>query len=265
MIRRSRVTVIGFVMAASTLSACAASQDDASIPGNDETDRIARVVADAISYPRQESADALTRAAVDTSAGRDGRLSVLIAEDLQADELVDPLARLVFRVHLEAYQAGLTSVESVTACYEGFFSYYGVIDPPGRVECPPVSRAITPEPIEPTPRLVIPDGADEAVRRTLSGFPSAVTTAEVVDALTAALPGLEPDPESGITDIPVTPEVVVAGSDIGVAMRADAGSCLFGARTGGEVDVWYPSRDEVQPGELTCDPETALGIVRQVG
>jgi hypothetical protein len=34
--------------------------------------------------------------------------------------------------------------------------------------------------------------------------------------------------------------------------------CLLGSRIQGNVLVWRPSWRQVQPGELTCTPETAL-------
>lgn len=46
-------------------------------PGNDETDRVPRVVSDAIAWPRQQSAMDYARAAAGTTAGQDGRLTVV--------------------------------------------------------------------------------------------------------------------------------------------------------------------------------------------
>lgn len=59
-------------------------------PGNDETDRVARVVSDAIAWPRQESAMGYARAAADTTAGQDGRLTVVEVTELEADKLTEP-------------------------------------------------------------------------------------------------------------------------------------------------------------------------------
>jgi hypothetical protein len=59
-------------------------------PRSAETDRIAKVVADAISYPRQDSAARYAGAALAIRAGQDGRLRVVAAEDLPADNLQDP-------------------------------------------------------------------------------------------------------------------------------------------------------------------------------
>jgi hypothetical protein len=104
--------------------------------GSRETDRIARVVSDAISFPRQETAAGYAEAAAATSAGQDGRLTVIDVEELDAEELDDPLGRLVFLVHVEGEQGAVVSTEPVTACYRAEFNYYGVIDDPDRIDCP---------------------------------------------------------------------------------------------------------------------------------
>ena len=55
-------------------------------PGNDDTDRVARVVSDAIAWPRRDSAIGYARAAAATTAGEDGRLTVVEVTELEADE-----------------------------------------------------------------------------------------------------------------------------------------------------------------------------------
>jgi hypothetical protein len=52
--------------------------------------------------------------------------------------------------------------------------------------------------------------------------------------------------------------VAAQGSDVGVSVSGQDG-CLLGSRVDGEVLVWRPSRVHLQPGELSCDPATALG------
>jgi hypothetical protein len=94
--------VLGFVAVTSGCSGALA-------PGNAETDRIAKVVSDAISYPYQKSAAGYARVALATRAGQDDRLRVVAIEELKADELGDPLGRLVFLVHLEGSEAGWTT------------------------------------------------------------------------------------------------------------------------------------------------------------
>ena len=227
-------------------------------PRSDETDRIAKVVADAISYPRQDSAAGYASAALATRAGRYGRLRVVAMEDLPADEAQDPRARLVFLVHLDADESGWTKVPAVTTCYEARFNYYGVIGSPDRIACPEDPTPIPPS-TEPGPRVGIPDGADELVQRVLAGAPRAEPRAEEVSA--ALLEGLRKaaaGAAGGGEGVP-PPQVVVDGADIGVALfEPDGRACLLGARVGGQVLVWRPSRVQMQPGELSCDPGTAL-------
>jgi hypothetical protein len=167
--------VLGFVAVAAGYSGVLA-------PGSAETDRIAEVVSSAVSYPRQESAAGYARAALATRAGQDGRLRVVAIEERKADELTDPLGRLVFLVHLEV-------------------------------------RA----------------------------------------ALVEALGKAAADAATGPSHLLPAPQVATDGPDIGVALAApDDHSCLLGARTDGKVLVWRPSRVQLQPGELTCGPGTAL-------
>jgi hypothetical protein len=221
---------------------------------SDETDRIARTVATAISHPRQDSAAGYARAALATGAGRDGRLQVVAMEELRARELIDPMARLVFRVHLEEEEAGwFTRTPAVTACYEARFSYYGVVGTPRRIGCPEDATPVVPPPTEPRPKVVIPAGADRLVGKVLAGASRAPAAAEVraavLEGLGRAARGRSVPP----------PEVATDGADIGVSLfEPDSRDCLLGARVDGQVLVWRPSRVQLQPGELSCDPGTAL-------
>jgi len=54
--------------------------------GDDQTDRQARTLAEAISYPRQADATGYTRALLATTLGRSGGVQVLEATDLQKSE-----------------------------------------------------------------------------------------------------------------------------------------------------------------------------------
>jgi hypothetical protein len=248
----TRVGVLGFV-------AVAAGCSGALAPGNAETDRIASVVSDAISHPRQESAAGYARAALATRAGQDGRLRVIEIEELQADERGDPFGRLVFLIHLEGSEAGWTISRPVTACYRAEFGFYGVIGGPRRMVCPPDPTPITPPSTRPTPEIAIPDGADEVVEQVLTAAAPTPRADDIRGALGAALSRTSPDTLPGRRPLPPTPQVATDGSDIGVALaEPDDHSCLLGARIDGTVLVWRPSRVQVQPGELSCEPGTAL-------
>lgn len=222
----------------------------------DETDRVARVVADAISYPRQDSAAGFARAANDTTAAKDGRLTVIEVDELHADDLQDPLARLVFRIHLVGSQAGFNTVPAVTTCYTVEFSRYGVIGDPDRTRCPVRASAasVAPAPLQPD----VPVGADAVVRRELRRADEGPQAAELQAAIVGGLSALV-DPSSAL---PPQVQVEVAGDDIGVAASGH-GRCLLGRRVGGHVEVWHPPSITVQPGELSCSPDTALAGLAQ--
>ncbi len=105
-------------------------------PGDHHTDRMARTFAQTVAYPHQDSARGYARAALDTTAGEQGKVVVLEMNEIPADELIDPLGELVFAVHDEGSSAGLFETEAVTACYRVLFNYYGAIGSPWRTACP---------------------------------------------------------------------------------------------------------------------------------
>jgi hypothetical protein len=184
---------------------------------------------------------------------------VVAIEELKADELGDPLGRLVFLIHLEGSEAGWTKSPPVTACYKAEFSFYGVVGGPRRMVCPRDATPITPPPTQPTPEIAIPDGADAVVEQVLSDAAPTPRAEEIRAALAEALGRTSPDALPGRRPLPPTPQVTTDGADIGVALAVpDDHSCLLGARVDGKVLVWRPSRVQVQPGELSCAPGTAL-------
>jgi hypothetical protein len=220
--------------------------------GNNETDRVARVVSDAIGWPRQESAMGYARAAADTTAGQDGRLTVIEVTELKADNLSQPFGELTFLVHVDGSTDGFIETDPVTACYRAEFGFYGVVGSPRRTHCPedpaPVDIAALPSD---RPRIEIPNSADRVLRAELQRLPPAPQEAQLETALVAAL-----TVDSHAAQPPDV-DTAVHGTDVGVSVRGD-GECLLGARTAGKVEVWRPSAVQLQPGELTCDPVTAL-------
>jgi hypothetical protein len=118
--------------------------------GDAQTDRTARIVAEAVSWPRQESAAGFLNAVLNTTAARSGGLSVVEAADLNAKQLADPLARLTFHIHQDGSEtAGWlgAAVEPMDACYRVEFSYYGAYEsPPVRITCPPDLTPLEPRP-----------------------------------------------------------------------------------------------------------------------
>lgn len=242
------------------LAVIAAVASCSTTPGNADTDRIATVVAEAISFPRQDSAAGLVGAALATKAGKTSSLMVIEMEELAAADLVDPFARLVFRVHRKAQGFGISGTDAITACYESRFSYYGVIGSPHRINCPKGATAIVPVPLAPQQRIVIPAGFDATLAKLLAATSPASSAGDVIASVTGGLPAPGVDRNTGLEDLSPTVEAAVSGRDVGVSLREHDRSCLLGARIGGQVTVWRPSRVQMQPGELSCDPHTALQL-----
>jgi len=104
----------------------------------------------------------------------------------------------------------------------------------------------------------MPAGFGDTLLVVLGDLPPAPTAQVVADAVRAAMPPPEVDPDTGLLDVLAPVDARVDGSDVGVALREPDGSCLLGARTAGQVTVWRPAAVQLQPGELSCDPTTAL-------
>lgn len=243
--------LVFLVLAGSLLAGCGSTAFSA--PGNDETDGVAQVVSEAIGWPRQDSAMGYARAAADTTAARDGRLSVVDVTEQPTDDQRDPFGKLTFLIHLDGSTAGLIRTDPVTSCYRVTVGPYGVQGSPRRIHCPnhatPVH--ISAAPMSGGPQADIPGGADRLLRADLRRLP---TTAPRVAQLRADLVvALKRGRSAGPLDV----DAAADGVDIGVSVRSDD-ECLLGARTAGEVKVWRPSAVQLQPGELTCNPRTAL-------
>lgn len=247
---------VGALALLAVVASCATS------PGNAETDRVIRTVATAISWPHQDTADGYVRAALATHAGTDSRLTVVEVSELHANQLVDPLARIVFQVHLEASGTGFSVRKPITACYETTFSFYGIIGSPHRTGCPAGATAVVPPPLPPAAHAVIPPDFETTLSQLLASLPATPTAEQITATVTTGLPPPGLDPDTGLRDLPPTIDATVRGADLGVSLWAPANrSCLFGARTGGHVTVGRPTRVQMQPGELPCDPETALSAL----
>lgn len=245
----TRRPALALLAALPLLASCGAP--DLFLPGNGETDRIAQVVADAVSWPRQDSAVGYARAAADTAAAEDGRLTVIGYDDLAAEQPDEAYAELRLLVHLDG-TTGFGGSHPVTACYRVGFGSYGVAGSPDRIRCPedPAPAAIPPAP-PPAPVAEVPTRAPRVVRAELEALSG---RAADPTAVRAALDAALPTPGGALP-----PEVQVAaeGDDLGVSVRGED-DCLLGVRLAGEVEVWSPSPVQLQPGELTCDPWTAL-------
>ncbi|ONI87793.1 hypothetical protein ALI22I_20845 [Saccharothrix sp. ALI-22-I] len=230
-----------------------------SATGDAETDRQSATLADAIGYPPQSDAIGFARAALDTPLGKTGTFSVLQAEDLEHEDPDDPMARLVWRIHRDAYDSGWKSTPAFDACYSVDFNYYGAVSKPSPMTCPDNATPITPPPL---PKRNIPPDFSPALEATLGTLPETPGEAEVRAALAAGLPTPPVDPVTNLAGIPPQVLIRVRGSDVGVALLAHTGGskdCVLGRRVGGAVRVWSLNWRDLGPLEKPCSPEAALG------
>jgi hypothetical protein len=226
-----------------------------------ETNRQSETLATAISYPRQEDAAGFARAVLDTNLGRQtGVFSVLEATDLEHHGPEDPMARLVWRIHQDAYDRGWgRHQEAWDACYLVEFNYYGPTRGPELIECPADATPITPPP---TASRHIPPDVNPALQATLTALPPTPTEADVRAAVAAGLPAPPVDEKTGLAAIPPDIFVQVRGADVGVALFARTGveskDCVLGHRVGGIVTVWSLNWRDLGPKEASCTAEAAL-------
>ena len=220
-------------------------------PRSDETDRVADVVAEAISYPRQESAAEYARAAMATRAAADGRLAVVGVRASGGDD-GDLLGHLLLRVALPAVDDPAVfgrDEPAVTRCYDLEVGRAGVRGRPEPRSCPTGAAPVS---LPPPPAIrVVPPGADLAVLSALRRTPPRAASGAVATAVRRGLRA----PAAGA----LAPEVrvTVDGPDRGISVRGE-GECLLGSRVRGRVSVWRVSPAQSMPGELSCTPETAL-------
>ncbi|WP_306750864.1 hypothetical protein [Saccharothrix yanglingensis] len=249
--------VVTAVCAGLVLASCG-MLDGVPAEGDAETDRQSTTLADAIGYPPQSDAAGFARAALGTPLGKSDDFSVVQAEDLAHEDPEDPRARLVWRIHRDASEAGWRRTPEFDACYRVDFNHYGAVSAPGRVTCPADATPITPPPL---PRRDIPQDYTPALEATLGALPGTPGEAEVRAALASGLPAPQVDPETDLAAIPPQVLVHVEGSDVGVALSAsDYGSkaCVLARRAGGAVRVWSLNWRDLGPLEKPCTPEAAL-------
>jgi hypothetical protein len=245
--------VVAAACAVLLMASCSTTAGDA------ETDRQSETLAEAISYPRQADAAGFARAALTTSLGKSGSFAVLEATDLAHQGPQEPMARLVWRIHRDAYDDKVTRIEALDACYSVEFNYYEASSGPSRTTCPDNATAITPPPV---PRRDIPPELSPALTTTLGNLPATPTEADVRAALATGLPTPPVDPETHLAGVPPQIFVQVKGSDVGVALFARTGveekDCTMGRRVGGVVKVWSLNWRDLGPMEKPCSAEAAL-------
>ncbi|WP_409494277.1 hypothetical protein [Amycolatopsis sp. cmx-11-12] len=175
------VVVLGTTL---TLSSCGAIEKRV-LARDTGAGQQARTLAEAIIYPRQEDVAGLTRAALQAALGKSGDFSVLEVRDIGHGSAQEPMAAMIWRIHLDEVTSIPTS-PAVDVCYHVEFDYYGASSGPRRVPCPANAVPVTPPP--PSPSYGIPQGYIPALETILGKLPAAANEADVRTALAAGLP-----------------------------------------------------------------------------
>ncbi|MFC0432304.1 hypothetical protein [Kutzneria buriramensis] len=229
--------------------------------GTAQTDKEARSIATAISYPRSPDAMGYAR----TLLAKYPNVKVLEATDLKAVQPTDPLTHLVIRIDYDKCGGNVIACQPIpaTVCYGFDLNRYEPINGPSVVDCPSNTPIIPPA----VAKNDIPSGTSEALRAVLGGLPASPGDAQVKAALDAGLPKPAVDPGTGLAGVAPQVTVAVHGADVGVAIRGGdyfgGYQCTFGLRQGGKVWVWAPGHAQMQPGELVCEAGEAFSAYAQ--
>lgn len=261
---RRRVVAVALLTGVITGSTagCAGTID----PGDREAHRAARAAvaetARDLDRARTDLIDDYARWAVADIQGTN--VELIGYEAYEGAAHADPVGALRFRSTVQSSEYGDPHV----ACFESEFDFWGVAteefddwsddEAVARdIPCPP-DAAPVPPPVDTHTVYVVPEGAEELVVDVLAEAPAAASAPEIVAELVERMP--QP---TGEREAPFTPQAVVDGDRIGVAM-GDAGACLLVTRTADGVEVLHVPSVLLQPGELGCSPDTALRPVEQL-
>lgn len=245
------------LLAAVAIGVCAVAVVRAMPPGDAESDRIADTVTNAISYPPKGSAINLARAARETDS-----VTVYAAEELAPSGPSNADAQLGLRVdykvrHWLDFNPGEPPMLDRVACYEAEFGYQYVADLL-RVRCPDDTSPMPLPPRIPVRTRKIPAGAADVVAAVLDTAPARPSADTVASAVRNRLRSHGTDRTTGLPHLPSEVEASVCGGDVGIAVEGYERSCVLGSWVDGDVLVWRPTRIQTIPGELSCDPSTAL-------
>jgi hypothetical protein len=169
----------------------------------------------------------------------------------------EPFGALRFLATVQLAQYG----EPYAACFESEFDFWGVATEPGDwsddaavardIECPADAHPIAP-PVGTRAIHVVPEGIEALVVEVLTNAPLAASADEIVAQVSERMP--QP---TGEREVAFEAEAAVVDGEIGFAM-GDADDCLLVKRNGDGVEVLHVPEILLQPGELGCDPDTAL-------
>ncbi|WP_448811722.1 hypothetical protein [Agromyces bauzanensis] len=170
----------------------------------------------------------------------------------------EPFGALQFRAAVQLAQYG----DPYVACFESEFDFWGVATENRAdwdndaavardIDCPPDAARIAP-PVDMRTVYVVPEGTEALVVEVLTNAPVSASA----DDITAEVFERMPQP-TGAREAPFEPDALVIDGEIGFAM-GDANDCLLVKRDSEGVQVLNVPSILLKPGELGCDPDTAL-------
>lgn len=170
----------------------------------------------------------------------------------------DPFGALQFRATVEFPQDG----DPYVACFESEFDFWGVATGDSGswdddaavahdIECP-LDASRIPAPTDARTVLVVPEGTETLVIEVLTNAPLAASAEDIVAQVLERMPHPQ-----GEREAPFEPRALVVDGAIGFAM-GDAEDCLLVKRDSEGVMVLNVPDILLKPGELGCNPDTAL-------
>lgn len=169
----------------------------------------------------------------------------------------EPFGALRFRATVQFSQNG----DPYVACFESEFDFWGVVEGSGGwsddaavthdIECPADAQRVPP-PVDTRPIHVVPEGTEALVVEVLTNAPAAASADDIVAEVFERMP--QP---TGEREAAFEPRAATKNGEIGFAM-GDADDCLLVKRGADGVEVLHVPKILLQPGELGCDPDTAL-------
>ncbi|WP_410645345.1 hypothetical protein [Amycolatopsis sp. lyj-346] len=105
---------------------------------------------------------------------------------------------------------------------------------------------------------------DLTLQSALTALPASVAKDDLLARLARSMPTLSVNPDRNVPWQPPVQDVALRGDDVGVAYQVSDRStggidCLLGSRVQGGTLVWRPAFEKIQPGQLPCTAQTALG------
>jgi hypothetical protein len=199
-------------------------------------------------------------ASIEGDGSARGLVDLVGIEEWESASPDEPFGILTFRVQLPAGESGFAAEGPFDECFPVEFDYYGVHDEQiwessHYLHERPCSADVAPvvPPIDTSIRYVVAANAEAAAIEVLSDETSA---AEDATSITARIVALLEVPAGGYEQV-APPTVIVDDGNVGVAMGA-AADCVLVSRVDGVVSRVIPAPIRLEPGELGCQPGTAL-------